>query len=535
MVNRLKMANVQAIQVLHKQGWSGRRIARELGLDRQTVRHYLRTGGAEDSKPANAPSGSQGVCAGIEGSDLPPIPACGDLAMVAGPGRPSAAAAWRGVIIEKLQQGLDAQRIYQDLTGPEHGYRGSYYSVRRLAARLALVRELPVRRMECAPGVEAQVDFGRGAWLTDISGRRRGTWVFRIVLSHSRKGYSEAVLRQTTDDFLRCIENAFYDFGGVPRTLVIDNLRAAVSQADWFDPELCPKVRSFAEHYGVAILPTRPYTPQHKGKVENGVKYVKNNALKAWTFATLAQQNGHLRHWEQTVADTRIHGTTRRQVLAVFTEVEKPVLQPLPPARFDLFEEALRQVHRDGHIQVKGAYYSVGPEYMGQAVWARWDGRMVRIFDSQMGSMTVHAQVPPGQFSTHNRHIAPEKISRIERGAGWLLQQAAVIGPEAGLWAQKMLQARGIAGMRVLLGLLSLKHHFASHEINQACQAAAEHGEYHLRCVRRLAAQRQAGREIPQQGRLGFLQEHAVIRPLADYAQFIRDAISGQKSAGEVP
>ena len=534
MVNRLKMANVQAIQVLARQGWSGRRIARELGLDRQTVRHYLRTGGADDSKPANAPTGSQGVCAGIEGSDLPPIPACGDLTVVTGPGRPSAAAAYRAVILEKLQQGLDAQRIYQDLTGPEHGYQGSYYNVRRLAARLSSAGELPVRRMECDPGVEAQVDFGRGAWLTDVSGRRRGTWVFRIVLSHSRKGYSEAVLRQTTDDFLRCMENAFYDFGGVPRTLVIDNLRAAVSQADWFDPELCPKVRSFAEHYGVAILPTRPYTPQHKGKIESGVKYVKNNALKARTFATLAQQNGHLRHWEQTVADTRIHGTTRHQVLAVFAEVEKSVLQPLPPARFDLFEEALRQVHRDGHIQVKGAYYSVGPEYMGQAVWARWDGRMVRIFDSRMAPIALHAQVPPGQFSTQNRHIAPEKISRIERGASWLLQQAEAIGPEAGQWAQKMLQARGIAGMRVLMGLLSLKRQFATTQINQACQAAAEHGEYHLRCLRRLAQQRQAGREIPRQGRLGFIQEHPVIRPLADYAQFIRDAISGQKSAGEV-
>ncbi len=117
-------------------------------------------------------------------------------------------------------------------------------------------------------------------------GKRKSTWVFRIVLSHSRKGYAEAVHRQTTDDFLRCLENAFAHFGGVPRTLVIDNLRAAVRRADWFDPELCPKVRSFAEHYGIAILPTKPYTPRHKGKIERGIGYVKGNALKGRTFTS---------------------------------------------------------------------------------------------------------------------------------------------------------------------------------------------------------------------------------------------------------
>ncbi|EQD32900.1 transposase, partial [mine drainage metagenome] len=520
MVNQLKMADTQTILALHAKGWSARRIARELGMDRQTVGRYIRLERAVDSKPANAPTGSEGLSAGAESS----IPAAAfsrrdgtGQAECRGPGRASAAAPWRAVILEKLQQGLEAQRIYQDLTAPEHGYRGTYYSVRRLAAKLSEYTELPVRRMECAAGVEAQVDFGRGAWLVDASGHRRGTWVFRIVLSHSRKGYSEAVLRQTTDDFLRCIENALFAFGGVPQTLVIDNLRAAVSRADWFDPELCPKTRCFAEHYRLAILPTKPYTPRHKGKIENGIKYVKNNALKARTFSTLADQNQHLRQWEQTVADTRIHGTMRQQVLGVFTAVEKPALQPLPPSRFDLFQEALRNVHRDGHVQVKGAYYSVGPEYMGQEVWVRWDGRMVRIFDQRMNSIAAHAQLPPGKFSTQRRHIAPEKISGIERGTSWLLGQVDVIGPEAKLWAEKMLQARGIAGVRVLMGLLSLKHRLAPCHINEACRAALEHGEYHLRSVRRLAARHQAGEALPGQSNFGFVQEHPIIRPMAEY------------------
>ena len=119
-----------------------------------------------------------------------------------------------------------------------------------------------------------------GAPLVGPDGKRRKTHVLRVVLSHSRKGYSEAVCRQTTDDFLRCLEDAFRHFGGVPRRLVLDNLKAAVKKADWFDPEINPKVRSFGEYYGTVFLPTRPYTPRHKGKVERGVDYVQENALR---------------------------------------------------------------------------------------------------------------------------------------------------------------------------------------------------------------------------------------------------------------
>jgi transposase len=211
--------------------------------------------------------------------------------------------AWQAVILAKVEAGLTAQRIYQDLVA-EHGFAGKYHSVRRYVRRLGAGQALPFRRMECAPGEEAQVDFGSGIPITTAEGRRR-THVFRIVLSHSRKGYSEAVYRQTTDTFLTCLENAFVYFGGVPQTVVLDNLKAAVETPDWFDPELNPKLRALADHYRVAILPTKPRTPRHKGKIESGVGYVKKNALAGHTFSSLEEENRHLRHWEETVADTR--------------------------------------------------------------------------------------------------------------------------------------------------------------------------------------------------------------------------------------
>jgi hypothetical protein len=135
------------------------------------------------------------------------------------------------------------------------------------------------------------VDFGAGAPIITSEGTRRKTNVFRIVLSHSRKAYSEATFTQTTEDFCRSLENAFAHFGGVPKTLVIDNLKAAVAHPDWFGPELTPKAQSFCRHYGTVILPTKPYMSRHKGKAESGVKYVKNNALKARTFTSLEEEN----------------------------------------------------------------------------------------------------------------------------------------------------------------------------------------------------------------------------------------------------
>lgn len=167
-------------------------------------------------------------------------------------------------IESKLEQELSAKRIFQDLV-TEHGFVGSYSSVKRFVRRLCKKRPLPFRRMECEPGAEAQVDFGTGAWMIE-NGKKRRPYVLRITLSNSRKSYSEAVWRQTTENFIRCIENAFRSFGGSTKTLVIDNLKAAVKNADWFDPDLNPKVLEFASHYGTVILPTKPYTPRHKGQ-----------------------------------------------------------------------------------------------------------------------------------------------------------------------------------------------------------------------------------------------------------------------------
>jgi transposase len=547
MANQLKMALIDSIFTLHRRGWSQRRIARELGIDRETVAHHLKQGpvgskpanapiGSElesaNSKPANAPIGSELESANSKPANAPTgsepsaerfegRPTCAPVPPRVG--RLSDCEPYRALILAWLEQGLSAQRIYQNLVG-EHGFAGSYWSVRRFVGRLQAKCRLPVRRLECGPGEEAQVDFGTAAPIVSADGKRRRPHVFRIVLSHSRKGYSEVVPRQTTEAFLRCLENAFWHFGGVPQRVVLDNLRAAVTQADWFDPELNPKVRSFASHYGTVFLPTKPRTPRHKGKIERGIGYVKGNALKGRTFTSLDEQNVFLSDWEQNVADTRVHGTTRQQVGKLFVAVERPALLPLPAARFPCFREGQRAVNRDGHVEVERAFYSVPPEYLGRRVWARWDGRTVRIFNQRFEQIALHAQHAPGRFSTQPGHIVHEKISGMERGAAWMLGRIRLLGPCCTRWAEAMLHARGIEGVRVLQGLLSLAKRYRAEQLEHACDIAHSYGAFRLRTIRNLI-----DRAVPKQPEFDFMDNHPLIRPLSEYQQFVHDSF--QKGA----
>jgi transposase len=537
MANLLKMAIRESIRTLHRRGWSQRRIADELGINRETVARHLRHT-QTTAKPANAPHGSQDIPGESKPANAPPgsdegrsalILTCATTASTPDPqprgnGRASGCEPWRDLVQGKCDLGLSAQRIYQDLVA-EHGFAGSYYCVRRFVHRLEESRDLPFRRIECEPGQEAQIDFGTGAPVLGPNGKRRKTHVFRIVLSHSRKAYSEVVYRQTTDDFLRCLENAFRHFGGTPRHLILDNLKAAVKQADWFDPEINPKVRSFGEHYGTVFLPTRPYLPRHKGKVERGVDYVQENALRGKSFTSLEEENRFLRDWEETVADTRVHGTTRRHVGKHFADVERAALLPLPADPFPSFREARRMVHRDGHIEVEHAYYSAPPEYLARRVWVRWDARLVRIFNDRMEPLEVHVRQETGRFSTKSAHIVAEKISGVERGPAWQLARVRRIGPQSTRWAEAMVQARGVEGVRVLIGLLSLAERHPVAAIEQACATASSYGAYHLRTIRALIE-----REAPKQETMPFMSEHPMIRPLSDYSQFVHDAFQHKEN-----
>jgi transposase len=523
MANKLTVQEQEAITNLTRLGWGIRKIARELGVSRNTVRAYARSvevlsaealaeeilkGSPPSSTIETDPLSTPGSATAQNQTD--PLSTAGNT------GRKSLCADHAELILAKFETGLTAQRIYQDLR-VEIAFTGSYQSVKRYVRRLRQTDPQLVHRIEVEPGEEVQVDFGTGPTLLQSDGKKRKTWIFRLVLSYSRKAYSQAVLRQDTETFLRCIEAAFRQFGGSTLTINLDNLKAAVLKADWADPELNPKLMDFGRHYRTTIMPCLPGVPEHKGKVENSVAYVKENALAGRKFSSLAELNLALAHWEETVADLRIHGTTKRQVAQLFV-VEKPALQPLPASVFACFREGPRTVHRDGHVEVEKAFYHVPPEYLRQDVWVRYDSREVRIFtkntDGSLKQIQVHRRLEPGKF-TNARGIGGGQGS-LQANLDYWLKRASQLGPSCEGWARAVAQNRGIGGMRSLMGLVRLVDRHSFPTVNRACGRALAKGTWRLRDVRALIE----AKEIQTQ--ITFEEHHPLIRNLSEYGLFIQ-------------
>ncbi len=214
------------------------------------------------------------------------------------------------------------------------------------------------------------------------------------------------------------------------------------------------------------------------------------------------------------MAGTRIHGTTRQQVGQVFTTVERPQLLPLPAMVFPVFGEAPRRVHQDGHVEVAKTYYSVPPEYVGRKVWARWESRLVRIFNPRMEQIALHARQPPGRFSTDPGHIHARKRSALENGADWLL------GRHSGDWAEAMLKQRGVQGLRVLQGFLQLAAKHAPVNVEAASELALTHGVWRLHELKSLL------RTPTRQDQFEFAQAHPLIRDLSHYQALVPDCFA---------
>ena len=166
------------------------------------------------------------------------------------------------------------------------------------------------------------------------------------------------------------------------------------------------------------------------------------------------------------------------------------------------------------------------PEYLGRSVWVRWDSRVVRIYNARMQPIAMHVRHEDGRFSTQNKHIAPEKINGIERGATWLLRKTERIGPEASRWAQAMLQARGIQGVRVLQGLIHLADKHSGERIDCACEIALSHEAFRLRTIRTLIKRdvdRDAKQGMLPGAEVQFIDEHPIIRSLAESLRSVLD------------
>src|SRR2546423_4515962 len=218
------------------------------------------------------------------------------------------------------------------------------------------------------------------------TGKYRRVRLFVFTLGCSRKCVRLLTWRSSTQIWAELHERAFRRLGGVVRVVVLDNLREGVLTPDIYDPTLNPLYRDVLAHYGVVALPCRVRDPDRKGKVESGVGHAQKTPLRGLRFERIEAAQAHLDRWETNWADTRIHGTTKRQVAVMFAE-EKPHLGELPIEPFRYYRYGERTVHLDGCVEVEAAYYGAPPGWIGRRVQVQWDGVRVRIVDPTTGSL----------------------------------------------------------------------------------------------------------------------------------------------------
>ena len=280
-----------------------------------------------------------------------------------------------------------------------------------------------------APGEAGQVDYGSGPMVRDPhSGRYRRTRLFAFTLGYSRKSVRLLVWRSTTQIWAELHERAFRRLGGTVRVVVHDNLREGVLTPDIYDPTLNPLYRDVLAHYGVIALPCRVRDPDRKGKVEASIGHAQKTPLKGLRFETLIGAQAYLDRWETRWADTRIHGTTKRQVAAMFAE-ERPALGPLPLEPFRYYRHGVRTVHLDGCVEVEAAYYSAPPGWIGQRVQVQWDGARVRLLAPTTGVLLrEHLRSPRGWHRIHDA----DRPARTPRSTLTLLARATRAGPGIG-------------------------------------------------------------------------------------------------------
>lgn len=350
MGNVLDTHRQQQVVALGRLGWPLRRIERETGVRRETASAYLKAAGlAVRGRGRPGEALAKAAIAGGVSTDLPATPAIStagvstDAAPTRAP-QASACEPYRDRIVPALALGRNAMAIYQNLVD-EAGFPARYASVRRFVGRLRGPTTPEARVViTTAPGEEAQVDCGEGPMVRyPPTAKYRRTRLFVLTLGYSRKAVRLLTWQSSAQIWAELHERAFRRLGGAPRIAVPDNLKEGVLTADIYDPVLNPLYRDVLAHYGVVALPCRVGDPDRKGKVESGVGHAQKTPLQGLRFETLAQAQACLDRWETHWADTRIHGTTKRQVAALFAE-ERPALQPLPiePFRYCRFGEHLR-------------------------------------------------------------------------------------------------------------------------------------------------------------------------------------------------
>ena len=525
MSNVLEQYKQEEVLALGRLGWTLQRIGQATGVHRVTVGEYLRAAGIPvrgRGRPGEGPP-KPTISEEVSTDSAAPKPATRvAVSTDSRPARaPSASACepYRELIAEAMARGRNAVAIWQDLVD-DHGFTARYASVRRFVATLRPATPPEARVViTTAPGEEGQVDYGDGPMVRwPATGKYRRTRLFVLTLAHSRKSIRLLTWRSSAQIWCELHERAFRRLGGTVKVIVLDNLKEGVITPDIYDPALNPLYRDVLAHYGVVALPCRVGDPDRKGKVEAGIGHTQKTPLQGLRFEVIEAAQTYLDRWETHWADTRIHGTTKRQVAVMFAE-ERPALGALPVEPFRYYRFGDRTVHLDGCVEVEAAYYGAPPGWIGQRIHVQWNDLHVRLVDPKTRQLLrEHRRAPRGWHRIEDE----DRPARTPPSTLALLGRAARAGPHIAAVCRQIHAQETAHSVRQILGVLALAKKHGVAVVDEAAKAALEIGVPTYRFVRKYVDRRPP---VP----LTLRQVDPLIRQLTLYRELIDQKTGGSE------
>lgn len=460
-------------------------IARVTGRTRKTIRRYLRAAARAGWEPGSREP-DEALAAAVA-KRLRPGPAAeamgGGVAELLAPHREQLRT-W--LVPADGSRGLRLSKVHMLLA--RQGVAVPYSTLHRYVSEhcgFQDARRLTVRRAESRPGELAEVDFGRlGLVFDSETGRRRVAHALLVTLVYSRHQYVHVAFSQKVADLIEGLEDAWEFFGGVPSRVVVDNLKAAVTKADRYDPVFSRTFAEYAAWRGFVVDAALPRHATGKPHVERNVQYLRESFFRGESFVDLAHVQREATRWCRETAGQRLHGTTRRRPLAVFEDEERPALRPLERPRFDPPSWAQCKVHGDHHVQFQKAIYSVPTRHVGKSVWVRGDSKLVRIFvDGEC--VKTHERMREGGRSTDYRDYPAELAPYAMRDPEAVVREARRQGEHVGRFAEQLLAGTfPWAKLRQAQKLLRLANRYGRARVDAACRRALY---FELINVRRVA------------------------------------------------
>jgi transposase len=457
-------------------------IERATGRTRKTIRRYQQRARKLGWEPGGDREPAEALAAAVARS-LRPVTESDGLGAIEATLMPHREAIQAWVAPADGQRGLRLSKVRALLV--RRGVVVPYSSLHRFAVSYCGFRErqrLTVRVAEVEPGELAEVDFGRLGLVYDPdTDRRRVAWALLVTLAHSRHQYVHVTFRQQIPDLIAGLEDAWAYFGGVARRVAIDNLKAAVTKADRYDPIFQRTFDEYAAYRGFVIDAAVVRHPTGKPKVERNVQYVRESFFRGEQWVDLAHVRREAVRWCTEVAGMRTHGTTRQQPVAVFTAVEQRALSPLVGTpRFDPPTWQPCKVHPDHHFQFAKAIYSLPTAYVGRQLWIRADRAIVRAYcDGEL--VRSYARLEPGGRCTDYEDYPKALVPYALRDPQRMIREAHAVGDHVGRFMAELLAGTfPWAHLRQAQKLLRLANRYGAPRVDAACRRALSFDLVHV-------------------------------------------------------